>query len=240
VRGEGTWRAPRGAPRGSTFYRAAPVGPSLDAGTPRLLRPAPMPAPAHARHLPTHPPAHPRPPPHLPTSPPSHPTPQAMLEAISLSQPQPKVPPELLRFLGKARSGGGGAARRGAPPPSYLMDLVITAPRVAKRTRAHAHMHAHTHTHTLPLANTHTPSRKHTTPLNPTFPCFSPNPGTPRARAPRPAPACNQPQTFCVWQHAVPLLESHTVIFPDETRCFDSLAEMYRLVGGWLFQGLGF
>ncbi|KIY95658.1 transformation/transcription domain-associated protein [Monoraphidium neglectum] len=62
---------------------------------------------------------------------------QAMLEAISLSQPQPKVPPELLRFLGK---------------------------------------------------------------------------------------------TFCVWQHAVPLLESHTVIFPDETRCFDSLAEMYRLL----------
>ena len=38
-------------------------------------------------------------------------------------------------------------------------------------------------------------------------------------------------KTFCVWQHAVPLLESHTVIFPDETRCFDSLAEMYKLVG---------
>lgn len=62
---------------------------------------------------------------------------QAFIEAISVSQPQPKVPPELLRFLGK---------------------------------------------------------------------------------------------TFCLWQHAVPLLESHTVIFPDETRCFDALAEMYRLL----------
>jgi transformation/transcription domain-associated protein len=41
-------------------------------------------------------------------------------------------------------------------------------------------------------------------------------------------------RTFCVWQHAVPLLESHTVIFPDETRCFDALAEMYKLVGGRL------
>jgi hypothetical protein len=30
---------------------------------------------------------------------------QAMLEAISLSQPQPKVPPELLRYLGKVRVG---------------------------------------------------------------------------------------------------------------------------------------
>ena len=39
-------------------------------------------------------------------------------------------------------------------------------------------------------------------------------------------------QTFCLWQHAVPLLESHAVIFPDETRCFDALAEMYRLVRG--------
>ena len=46
-------------------------------------------------------------------------------------------------------------------------------------------------------------------------------------------PRTHTPQTFCVWQHAVPLLESHTVIFPDETRCFDSLAEMYRLVGGF-------
>jgi hypothetical protein len=54
----------------------------------------------------------------------------------------------------------------------------------------------------------------------------TPTHASPISRAPR--------QTFCVWQHAVPLLESHTVIFPDETRCFDSLAEMYRLVGGFI------
>jgi hypothetical protein len=44
-----------------------------------------------------------------------------MLEAISLSQPQPKVPPELLRFLGKVRLGGGarGWAREdGISPPT--------------------------------------------------------------------------------------------------------------------------
>jgi hypothetical protein len=45
-----------------------------------------------------------------------------------------------------------------------------------------------------------------------------------------------------VWQHAVPLLESHAVIFPDETRCFDALADMYRLVRSWIawshFRGL--
>ena len=27
---------------------------------------------------------------------------------------------------------------------------------------------------------------------------------------------------------AIPLLESHVVIFPEEARCFDSLAELYR------------
>ena len=64
---------------------------------------------------------------------------QALLEAISLSQPQPKVPPELIRFLGRA---------------------------------------------------------------------------------------------FNAWPVAIPLLESHVVIFPDETRCFDALAELYRLVRG--------
>ncbi|WIA37453.1 hypothetical protein OEZ86_014371 [Tetradesmus obliquus] len=63
---------------------------------------------------------------------------QALLEGISLSQPQPKIPPELIKFLGKA---------------------------------------------------------------------------------------------FNAWHIAIPLLESHVIIFPDETRCFDALAELYRLVG---------
>jgi hypothetical protein len=64
---------------------------------------------------------------------------QALLEGISLSQPQPKIPPELIKFLGKA---------------------------------------------------------------------------------------------FNAWHIAIPLLESHVIIFPDETRCFDALAELYKLVRG--------
>ena len=63
---------------------------------------------------------------------------QALLEGISLSQPQPKIPPELIKYLGK---------------------------------------------------------------------------------------------TFNAWHIAIPLLESHVIIFPDETRCFDALAELYKQVG---------
>lgn len=64
--------------------------------------------------------------------------PQALLEGISLSQPQPKIPPELIKFLGKS---------------------------------------------------------------------------------------------FNAWHIAIPLLESHVIIFPDEGRCFDALAELYKQVG---------
>ena len=35
---------------------------------------------------------------------------------------------------------------------------------------------------------------------------------------------------FNAWHIAIPLLESHVVIFPDETRCFDCLAELYKMV----------
>eukprot|EP00798_Chlamydomonas_sp_ICE-L_P011532 gene11532-34244_t len=38
-------------------------------------------------------------------------------------------------------------------------------------------------------------------------------------------------KTFSAWHIAIPLLESHVNIFPDETRCFDSLVELYRCVG---------
>lgn len=62
---------------------------------------------------------------------------QALLEGISLSQPQPKIPPELIKFLGKS---------------------------------------------------------------------------------------------FAAWHIAIPLLESHVIIFPDESRCFDALAELYKQV----------
>ncbi|GAX77356.1 hypothetical protein CEUSTIGMA_g4802.t1 [Chlamydomonas eustigma] len=60
---------------------------------------------------------------------------QAILEGISLSQPQPKLPPELIKYLGK---------------------------------------------------------------------------------------------TYNAWNIAIPLLESHVVIFPDETRCLDALLDLYR------------
>lgn len=65
--------------------------------------------------------------------------PQAMLDGIAVSQPQPKIPPELIKFLGK---------------------------------------------------------------------------------------------TYNAWQIAIPLLESHVVMFPADTRCFDSLVELYKMVGG--------
>ena len=32
------------------------------------------------------------------------------------------------------------------------------------------------------------------------------------------------------WHIAIPLLENHVIIFPDETRCFHALSELYRLV----------
>jgi transformation/transcription domain-associated protein len=38
-------------------------------------------------------------------------------------------------------------------------------------------------------------------------------------------------KTFNAWHIAIPLLESHVIIFPDETRCFDALAELYKQVG---------
>lgn len=31
-------------------------------------------------------------------------------------------------------------------------------------------------------------------------------------------------------QIAIPLLESHVIMFTNDTRCFDALAELYRLV----------
>jgi transformation/transcription domain-associated protein len=39
-------------------------------------------------------------------------------------------------------------------------------------------------------------------------------------------------KTYNAWHIAIPLLESHVLIFPDEHRCFDALAEMYKGVGG--------
>lgn len=37
-------------------------------------------------------------------------------------------------------------------------------------------------------------------------------------------------KTFNGWQIAIPLLESHVVLFPQDARCFDALFELYRLV----------
>jgi len=39
-------------------------------------------------------------------------------------------------------------------------------------------------------------------------------------------------KSFNAWHIAIPLLESHVIIFPDESRCFDALAELYKQVGG--------
>jgi transformation/transcription domain-associated protein len=38
-------------------------------------------------------------------------------------------------------------------------------------------------------------------------------------------------RTFCAWHVAVPLLESHVLLFPSEPRCFDALADLYRALG---------
>ena len=35
-------------------------------------------------------------------------------------------------------------------------------------------------------------------------------------------------KTYNAWHIAIPLLESHVMLFPQETRCFDSLSELYR------------
>lgn len=35
-------------------------------------------------------------------------------------------------------------------------------------------------------------------------------------------------KTFNAWHTAVPLLESHVALFPNDSRCFDALGEMYR------------
>eukprot|EP00963_Diacronema_lutheri_P006687 scaffold587_cov339-Pavlova_lutheri.AAC.11 len=47
-------------------------------------------------------------------------------------------------------------------------------------------------------------------------------------------------RTYNAWHVAIPLLESHVMLFPQEVRCFDGLAELYRhldekdmLVGLW-------
>jgi transformation/transcription domain-associated protein len=41
-------------------------------------------------------------------------------------------------------------------------------------------------------------------------------------------------KSFNSWHIAIPLLESHVIIFPDESRCFDALAELYKQVRGWV------
>jgi transformation/transcription domain-associated protein len=38
-------------------------------------------------------------------------------------------------------------------------------------------------------------------------------------------------RTFNAWNVAVPLLESHVLLFPGDQRTFDALAELYRLLG---------
>ena len=38
-------------------------------------------------------------------------------------------------------------------------------------------------------------------------------------------------RTFCAWHVAIPLLESHVLLFPTEPRCFDALADLYRALG---------
>ncbi|KAJ7563398.1 hypothetical protein O6H91_03G108600 [Diphasiastrum complanatum] len=37
-------------------------------------------------------------------------------------------------------------------------------------------------------------------------------------------------KTYNAWHIAISLLESHVMLFPQETRCFDALAELYRLL----------
>lgn len=37
-------------------------------------------------------------------------------------------------------------------------------------------------------------------------------------------------KTYCAWHIAIPLLESHVMLFPNEPRCFDALAELYRIL----------
>lgn len=38
-------------------------------------------------------------------------------------------------------------------------------------------------------------------------------------------------KTYNAWNVAIPLLESHVVMFPDEMRCLDALLDLYRGVG---------
>lgn len=105
----------------------------------RLVSPPTPPAPSSVPCFHTHP-ALPPPTPPPPVTCCCCCPPQALLEGISLSQPQPKIPPELIKFLGKS---------------------------------------------------------------------------------------------FNAWHVAIPLLESHVIIFPDESRCFDALAELYKQVCVW-------
>ncbi len=37
-------------------------------------------------------------------------------------------------------------------------------------------------------------------------------------------------KSYNAWQIAIPLLESHCVMFPQDTRCFDALGQLYHLV----------
>ena len=37
-------------------------------------------------------------------------------------------------------------------------------------------------------------------------------------------------KTYNAWHIAISLLESHVILFPQETRCFDALAELYRAI----------
>ena len=37
-------------------------------------------------------------------------------------------------------------------------------------------------------------------------------------------------KNHCAWHVGVPLLESHVVLFPEETRTFHALADLYRVV----------
>ena len=38
-------------------------------------------------------------------------------------------------------------------------------------------------------------------------------------------------RTYQTWHVAIPMLESHVNLFPQDTRCFDALADLYRMLG---------
>jgi hypothetical protein len=126
-----------------------------------------------------------------------------MLDGIAVSQPQPKIPPELIKFLGKTFNAWQVCRTEqqlGQALHRQIKQLVQLGCLLQIQVHQVVVLHAECLCHEA-RGNDNEQQHCHQTICPPTS-----------------------------FQIATPLLESHVVMFPDDSRCFQALVELYKLV----------